>query len=153
MAETMRVALANPGEDAKIVEVEKGYQSIQTLVGGYFDVVSLDGNLTLWVNDEGLCDGLPWNRMIGPQRPIAGPMVITATEQTSEGNESRGLTPREQNAALRWLNRIPRLEPTPSSIEEFEAKSGEPAMRIAFQDETGAMVECWNSRDGNVEKK
>lgn len=59
-------------------------RELQEAVGGYVDVVALDQGLDMWVNDEGLVNGMSVNWLAsalaarsGAQQPYWGPAVFT----------------------------------------------------------------------------
>lgn len=121
------VVVANPGEQATVEIIPDTLEAMQEAVKGYIEPISLDGPLVAYVNEEALLEGLPWNRWIGPSTPIAGPIVICAEER----GHRRSLTDREAAAALRWLDKVCRLMyPDPSSLDDFETKTGQPAITV-----------------------
>lgn len=72
-----------------VIEVPGGaptLAALQRLVGGYVDVVRLDDGLDLWVNDEGLLQGLPVNVVATAlaQTPLVGAAVIARSDQDGE---------------------------------------------------------------------
>lgn len=126
--------LANPNEDARPVEIPDGadtYAELVKLIGGYIcdcPFYTTPG-VTAWCHDEALLEGLPWNRRLGPRILIAGPIVVTGIDAAGE---TTGLTPEAAEEARGFLDSVPRLAPTPSSVEELEERTGVPAVQIIF---------------------
>lgn len=133
---TMTAVLAKPGEPSQVVEIEAGSldQQIAALhrhLDGYFDVIRLDRELVAYVNDEGLLQGLPWNRQLGPNTFTCGPIVALAVDPNS--GESRGLSPAEVKEVQRLFDEVAqKMAPTPASIAGLEVLIGQAARRISF---------------------
>lgn len=47
-----------------VIEIENSMEGFQAEVGGGFTMVHVD-DLDLWCNDEGLINGMPFNRRVG----------------------------------------------------------------------------------------
>lgn len=130
----LTAVIANPGEDARVIEMEgDSYKALVKLIGGLlcscpFPSTYKGESLAAWCHDEALIEGLPWNRKVGPETPIAGPIVVTGLDV--EG-ETIGLSERAAKACVALLNKIPRLDhEKASSIEEYEEMVGHPAIQI-----------------------
>lgn len=82
----MRVILVEPNTPPRISEVENTLKSLQSTVGGYIEVLSmdhLDPNLILICNEEGKLMDLPVNRTLHNRYGnaldyIAGTFIICA---------------------------------------------------------------------------
>jgi hypothetical protein len=78
----IRYVLKNVGEGLKAEEGDLPLEAMQKIVGGYLDVVALPNDIDMWVNDEGLLDGLPLNLCITrthfDDQPIVGNVFFTS---------------------------------------------------------------------------
>jgi len=78
-----RAVVKNPGESPKVIDLRKGINHLQELVGGYFTTVYVDSldeaGITVWASDEGLMLRQDPNLSIGGQI-IVGPVVFTGTD-------------------------------------------------------------------------
>lgn len=59
----MLVAVINVNGTVESREIDGSLASMQEIVGGLLVAVSLNEHLTIWVNEEGLGLGLPFNRI------------------------------------------------------------------------------------------
>lgn len=95
----IRVVVANPGERAAIVEIPSTLEALQKVVGGYIEAVQVGPfqrmGLHLYVNEEGLLLGLPFNRF-----NLVGPILVS--KMNAEGDDV-GLTEREAIEAVMLL--------------------------------------------------
>lgn len=85
----LRVVVYEPGKPGEVRAILDSVKSIQEIVGGYFECVldQLSG-LHLYINEDGVRQGLPPNRMFGIWE-VVGPAVFT---QHDEEGEAAGLT-------------------------------------------------------------
>ena len=95
----IRVIIANPGKKPVVTEIENTLTAMQAVVGGYIDCLRA-GDLDLWVNDEGLLMGLPFNVMVNGT-PLVGPILVAASNR--EG-DTIGLTDAQVARALSLLS-------------------------------------------------
>ena len=58
----MRVIIANPGESARVTEIDPGLHSLQAVVGGFIELWAVDGPAHFLCNEEGRLEDLPFNR-------------------------------------------------------------------------------------------
>ncbi len=133
----MKVIVCRPGEDARVEDIAPGLDPLNAIVGGCVNTVKLAPGICAYVHDEGIVLGLPWNRQVGPQTYLAGPIVVTGTDRAGE---DRDLTTREQVDVLRLLNVIAPRMTGPSSMADLEKRTGEKALRF-YSGDFGAMVE------------
>lgn len=63
--------------------------TLQKAVGGYVERVVLSETLTMWVNEEGLLQGLPINMAatILAGRQIVGDVVLESNDETQKPNK------------------------------------------------------------------
>lgn len=64
MSKKIKVIKFPVGSDPMVVEIDDSLEAMQAVVGGYLEVVVVDG-LDLWCNEEGLIDDMPFNRLMG----------------------------------------------------------------------------------------
>lgn len=79
----MRVLIVKPQERPYVAEIEKGLKPMQEIVGGYIEMMDLDGNTSLVCNDEGKIQGLEGNRRIG-RDIIAGTFFLCGFNEDGE---------------------------------------------------------------------
>ena len=103
--ETISAVIVEPGKAAYAVEIENRLDVLQSLVGGYIEVVPdfffQDADAAAIVNEEGKLEGLPFNRILYDSQGqhselIAGPMVIVGSTE----EDFCGLTPAQVNTYL-----------------------------------------------------
>ena len=61
MGDKIRVIIKEPGKPAYEKEIDNDLRSLQKIVGGYIETVTLCEDLTIICNEEGRIDGLPYN--------------------------------------------------------------------------------------------
>lgn len=111
----LRVVLLKPGQAPEITEIEDSVTSMQTAVGGYFEIVSIDvsgvdRNLCALVDEEGGLKGLPFCTTIPRnfrgrlyQEDVVGNVVIAVADPP----DIKGLTNNEARVVARYFNEIP----------------------------------------------
>lgn len=76
-------------------------EDMQRLVGGYVEAVQLTPSLTLWVNEEGLLDELPYNLALatdgGYVIDVVGPAFVT---RSTEDGDVASVRPDDLGAVL-----------------------------------------------------
>lgn len=136
------IVIAKPGEVAEIVAVagpEEASEKMRAAIGGWLEACPYPPEvagtkLAAWCHEEGLLEGLPWNRWTGPGTPIAGPIVVTGI---SEEGETIALPFPIASLVALHLNRLPQMPPTPSSLDEYEEMVGHPAVQVFMVGENG----------------
>lgn len=89
------------------VEIDSGLQSLQSEVGGYISLVSLDAKTDAYVNDEGLLERLPFNCVLPSEYggvPVVGNVIIVSHDDEGE------TTSLSKAQVAKWM---PRLASTP----------------------------------------
>lgn len=84
--------LTSEGELKKVDSLD--YPTLSGAVGGLIEAVTLDGDITLWCNEEGKILGLPyndkatllWEKTFGATDLIMGDVILTG------GNDEEGET-------------------------------------------------------------
>lgn len=96
----IKVVTLEPSRVARIETVDNELHTFQTLVGGYIEVIRLQGNLPILIilNEEGKLMGLPENLVL-PMDSLVGTVVFCA----DEGEEFRGLTDEEINVVMGFI--------------------------------------------------
>jgi len=80
-----KVLLFPVGEDPKVMDIAKGLQPMQDLVGGYIENVTLEDGVGLICNEEGKLTGLPLNRPVPELNDvIRGPFFISRYNDEGE---------------------------------------------------------------------
>lgn len=73
----MKAIIKEVGKSPRVEEIENELATMQKLVGGYIEVVSMGGGVALVVNEEGKLAGLPVNFGMG-RDVIVGTAVFVA---------------------------------------------------------------------------
>jgi len=77
----MKVVMVEPGQYARIEEMNTGLESLQKAVGGLIDCAyPWQEKVCIVCNDEGLLNGMPLNRNVEDYQPIAGPFFVCGIE-------------------------------------------------------------------------
>lgn len=88
---TINAVIVSPDGTAQKVEVERHYRAFQAIVGGYIEGI-FPGGFTVYVNEEGIMQGLSLNRRIqevlgGTPPSILGNALIVGPGD-EEGNDT-----------------------------------------------------------------
>ena len=57
----MKVIIKEPGQRARVTEIENSLSELQQAVGGYIETVTLAEDCCIICNEEGRLQGLPYN--------------------------------------------------------------------------------------------
>ena len=80
-----RILLFPVDVDPKVMDIEKGLEPMQSLVGGYIENVTLEDGVGLICNEEGKLKGLPMNRRVKELNDIIrGPFFISRYNDEGE---------------------------------------------------------------------
>lgn len=75
----IKVVLCEVGKEPKVVEIKNDLQTLQEIVGGYIENVTLRSKICLICNEEGMLKGLPFNRC-----GILGPFILSKANEDDE---------------------------------------------------------------------
>lgn len=106
----MRAIRVTVGQKPEVVEIAGDLKSLQSEVGGLIALVSLDAEVDAFVNDEGLLERLPFNRVLPTEYgkvPVVGNVIVVSHDD--EG-DTAGLTDAQVS---KWL---PVLAAAPSNM-------------------------------------
>ena len=92
----MQVVIKKPGLPPEVVEIKNDLKELQTIVGGYIEIVGFNPGLLLICDEEGKLKGKKPNIKYGDSDYIAGTLIITA----AQGEDLRGLTEPEVCSAV-----------------------------------------------------
>ena len=95
---TMRVVICRPGGQPEVSHIETGLAAMQAVVDGYIECVSVT-DLDVWVNEDGLSGGLPFNRVVAGVALVGTILVASSTED----GETVGLSDSQVTTALGLL--------------------------------------------------
>ncbi|NMA06178.1 MAG: DUF3846 domain-containing protein [Ruminococcaceae bacterium] len=111
MERSIRVVVIEPEKPARITEIGQSLESMQSVVGGYIQVIpaqaipggeKLSHQMILVLNEEGKLDDLPYNFEIWDGADyIAGTCFVCK----EKGDEMVGLTEEEANIVVSLFNR------------------------------------------------
>lgn len=77
----MKIVMVEPGQYARIEELDTGLESLQKAVGGLIDCAyPWQEKVCIVCNDEGLINGMPLNRDVEDYQLIAGPFFVCGIE-------------------------------------------------------------------------
>ena len=87
--EKIRVLFVPAGKSAEVLEISNTLEAQQKLVSGLIEPVTMyeydDGSeVTLWVNEEGLLNGLPVNISSPEGRTFVGDCYVSKTDADGE---------------------------------------------------------------------
>lgn len=89
---TIRGVLVEPMKHPRVIEIDRGLESLQELVGGYIEALTIDDEVTIICNEEGKLMGLQPNRGVFHNGElvdiICGTFFVCATPWDSEDFES-----------------------------------------------------------------
>ena len=101
----MRVIIANPGESARVTEIDSGLHSLQAVVGGFIELWAVDGPAHFLCNEEGRLEGLPFNRFVtlsdGTVWDIYGPILVVGADEDAGTFASL-----PEDVAAEWMTRL-----------------------------------------------
>jgi hypothetical protein len=88
MSNELTVITKKVGKQLVFEKMEHTLENMQAKVGGYLEAVSLPMDITMWVNDSGLIDGLPLNLIIFVEgeevHHICGDVIFTSVDDEGE---------------------------------------------------------------------
>lgn len=77
----IRVLIKDPGQKAREWDIENDLKTLQHIVGGYIEVVTLGEHLAMIINEEGKLIGLPLNFPIHSGEDwIVGPAIFAGVD-------------------------------------------------------------------------
>ena len=94
----MTVVIARPASRPVVAQIENTLAAMQAVVGGYVECLHMEG-LDLWINEEGLAEGLPFNIEVDGVTLVGNVLVAGVTPD----GDTRSLTPGEVEQALALL--------------------------------------------------
>ena len=101
----MRVIIANPGEEARIAEIEPGLESLQAVIGGWIELWAIDGAAHFLCNEEGRINGMPLNRFVtlsdGTVWDIYGPILVVGAD-----DDDGSFTSLPEAEAHTWVDQL-----------------------------------------------
>lgn len=62
MKDTIKVVLVEPMKYPRVVEIDRGLESMQKVVGGYIEALPIADEVSIVCNEEAKLEGLPPNR-------------------------------------------------------------------------------------------
>ena len=104
----MRVIICKVGEEPVIKDIDEGFESMQDVVDGRIECVSLSDDIDLWCNEEFLYNGSKPNRLIstsyGDIISINGTFFISSN---NEDGETIGLSNKQVDEWMEKVNDFP----------------------------------------------
>ena len=78
-------------KDGEVFSLEE----LQAFVGGWIEHVGLEDGRSMWINEEGKLEGLPWNIAASlladlPGDVIVGPALVATNAETGDEDEEEG---------------------------------------------------------------
>lgn len=97
----MRVILVDPGESARVMEIDLELKSLWLVLDGYIELFAIDGHVACICNEEGRIRPMPFNRVFtltdGSAWDIYGPLLLVGI---NAGGMFESLT---DDDIARWL--------------------------------------------------
>jgi hypothetical protein len=79
---SLRVLICRVEQEPVVEEVTPGFESLQKVVGGYLECLTIEPGIDLWCNEEGRIRDLPLNRRFAARAPQVGPeMFVIKTDE------------------------------------------------------------------------
>ncbi len=94
----MKIIVKHPGNKPHVEEVEDDLKTYQNIVGGYIEIVHIDGDILLVCNEEGKLEGLPYNFYMGDDI-IVGTVFFVGRDM----EDFRSLTDDEAEQVIGWF--------------------------------------------------
>lgn len=100
MKKFIRVLIKEPGKAAEMRTIENTLESLQKIVGGYIETVTMFADLVVICNEEGRINGMPFNcEICGAD--FVGPIILAGVD-----GEEFGDSPKDEDG---WRRLFPRL--------------------------------------------
>jgi Domain of unknown function (DUF3846) len=97
----MNAILKVPGKAAEEIQVHDDgdrLKTVQGIIGGYLEEVSLYGNVVAICDEDGIAKKLPGNC------GLLGPILFLGIEETDDGmTDWTGLTDEQKRSVYRWI--------------------------------------------------
>jgi len=128
------------------LETVSGLRDMQLIVGGYIEGVYLDEETTLYCNENGIGQGLPFNRNVEGHQ-ILGDFFI---QKTGRGEEAQSLSAadvsRWKERSKGWSKAPPRSRPSFGFVIDCDDPEIEAALAKRIKAETGIVAELSSKR-------
>lgn len=100
MKKFIRVLVKEPGKAAEMRTIENTLESLQKIVGGNIETVTMFADLVIICNEEGRINGMPFNcEICGAD--FVGPIILAGVD-----GEEFGDSPKDEEG---WRRLLPRL--------------------------------------------
>jgi len=126
MGENKQALLIKANGETSVINFtdQTAYEVISGSVGGYIQSISVEGNIDLWVNEEGKLNRLPynhkateiWKLYFGDTDVMSGDVVITGG--ADEDGNSNGLSIESRNKIEVLIGSVG--EPTEYELARYE---------------------------------
>lgn len=81
----IRVLIKNPGEKARLWNIENELETLQYIVGGYIETLTVSDTLVMIFNEEGKMKDLPFNfYLYGGEDFVVGPCIFAGRNYKGE---------------------------------------------------------------------
>lgn len=164
LEEKLRVVLVEPGQYARIAELEDTLAAKQAAVGGGLIDCAYpwEEKACIVANDEGLLNGMPLNRYVEDYQPIAGPFFVCGlseedfcglTDEQAKRYQKMFLQPelflKFKDGFTRVKYDDPRLPEAPKeAIEQIRQQNGLPGLCFAAPSTTDGIVMLRHGESG-----
>lgn len=158
----MRIVMVEPGQYARIEEIENTLSAEQEAVGGLIDCAyPWKEEACIVCNDEGLLNGMPLNRILASYGPIAGPFFVcgirgeefcSLTKEQAAHYQNMFLRPQffintEKGIVYGAYDNVKLPEAPEEALRRFKERKGLPEYCYSTLPSTGALVFlCYGER-------
>lgn len=98
----MKVIVKKVGEAPQTVNLDNTLEAVQKVVGGYIEVLRIDGNLLMICDEEGKLKGKPYNFDLGHDIIVGDVLFVQ-----SDGEDFADLDEANAETVLKFFNKTP----------------------------------------------
>ena len=98
----MKAIIKKVGEAPQVVNIENTLEAVQKAVGGYIEVLGIDGNLLMICDEEGKLKGKPYNFDLGHDINVGDVLFVQ-----SDGEDFTDLNETNIETVLKYFSKTP----------------------------------------------
>lgn len=102
----MKVVIVEPMKEARIAEIDSKLESMQKIVGGYIEVLTISDGICIVCNEEGKIDGLELNRGLKDANGELWGIIAGTFFVVGDDYESGDFTSLTDEQAEYWLKQF-----------------------------------------------
>jgi hypothetical protein len=101
----MDVLVIEPGKDPEVRSISKDLKSLQAVVGGHLETLTLPNRTVMVLNEEGKMNGLPFNRFLSRNGIDVDKLVGTIFICGVKGEDFGSLSKAEIDSLLKCIDK------------------------------------------------